>query len=222
MDTSIGAGLRNSRPRAWVAASLGVAVLLADALCVLHVDYYAFSSWRIGLGAGCLVVLALLSWSPASVGLTHRASPSWGYWPRWLGVWLLVLLALLLVFGILVWTGVIEFELKPAYRSRRALLAHLPNMCLHAPLSEELLYRVAVCVPCVALLGARWTVVVSGVAFAALHWVYGNPFWDNQIAGFLLGYAYLRSGSVVVPVVLHAGGNFVVFLVNYLVFLFQT
>jgi membrane protease YdiL (CAAX protease family) len=43
--------------------------------------------------------------------------------------------------------------------------------------------------------------------FEALHVLYGNPGSDNLIAGFFLAWAYLKSGTIVVPVTLHLLGN---------------
>jgi len=59
----------------------------------------------------------------------------------------------------------------------------------------------------VALLGPRGTIVASGLLFGALHVLYGNPGPDNLLAGFLLAWTYLRSGSILVPFALHALGN---------------
>ena len=79
--------------------------------------------------------------------------------------------------------------------------------CVLAPLSEEPIYRIAVCAPLVTLIG-RWpTIVVSCILFALIHARYGGLAPDNALAGLLLGWAYLRSGSILVPIALHAIGN---------------
>jgi membrane protease YdiL (CAAX protease family) len=55
-----------------------------------------------------------------------------------------------------------------------------------------------------------WTAVtVSGLAFAALHIVHGNPSPENLVGGFFLAWAYLKSGSIYIPILLHSLGNFV-------------
>ena len=56
-------------------------------------------------------------------------------------------------------------------------------------------------------LGERMTILLSGFVFAVVHILWGNPGPDNQIAGFLLQWAYLRSGTILVPIALHAAGN---------------
>ena len=48
--------------------------------------------------------------------------------------------------------------------------------------------------------------------FGLLHVVYGNPGPDNLVAGFFLAWSFLKSGTIVVPVVLHSLGNACVFV----------
>jgi uncharacterized protein len=86
--------------------------------------------------------------------------------------------------------------------------------CLQAPAVEELLYRGVLCVSVVQAIGRTPTVVLSGVTFASLHYVYGNPGPDNAVAGFILAWAFIASGSILVPVFMHAGGNFLVLLIQ--------
>ena len=80
-------------------------------------------------------------------------------------------------------------------------------MCVHAPVTEELLYRAVLCAPLVPLVGQRGTILLGGAVFAALHFRYGNPAPNNLLAGFLLTWAYLRSSNLVIPILLHALGN---------------
>lgn len=79
-------------------------------------------------------------------------------------------------------------------------------MCLEAPILEELLYRMIVCVP-IAAVSPALAIAVSGILFAALHFAYGNPGPDNFLAGYLLAWTYLKSGTILVPIALHASGN---------------
>jgi membrane protease YdiL (CAAX protease family) len=84
------------------------------------------------------------------------------------------------------------------------------HACLPTSIAEEGIYRLVLCVPFAALIGPRWTIVVSGCVFAALHVVYGNLGVDNAIAGFILGWAFLKSRSLLVPVAWHSLGNLLV------------
>ena len=49
--------------------------------------------------------------------------------------------------------------------------------------------------------------IAGGIVFAALHFAYGSPGLDNFLAGYILAWAYIKSGSIIVPVVLHSLGN---------------
>jgi uncharacterized protein len=49
--------------------------------------------------------------------------------------------------------------------------------------------------------------VASGMIFGALHVLYGNPPPDNFIAGSFLAWAYLKIGTIVVPIASHLLGN---------------
>ena len=46
--------------------------------------------------------------------------------------------------------------------------------------------------------------------FAALHVAYGNPSPENLVGGFLLGWVYLKSETILLPVLLHSLGNLLV------------
>lgn len=98
--------------------------------------------------------------------------------------------------------------------AKQNLLPALVPMCILAPLLEESLYRAVLCVGVGASLGDRWAIVASGVAFALLHVLYGNPSPESLLGGFVLAWAYLRSGSLFVPLLLHAGGNALVWLAH--------
>ncbi len=85
------------------------------------------------------------------------------------------------------------------------------HMCLRAPLLEEPIFRLALCVPMVAAFGPTRTIIINGIVFATAHFLWGNPGPDNFIAGYFLAWAYLKSGSLLVPVTLHFLGNLVAF-----------
>jgi membrane protease YdiL (CAAX protease family) len=92
--------------------------------------------------------------------------------------------------------------------------ARLLHMCIVAPLVEESLYRLVLCVPTTASFGSSGAIVLSGALFAVLHFVYRNPGPDNFVAGYVFAWAYLKSGSIVAPIALHALGNLVAFAVQ--------
>jgi membrane protease YdiL (CAAX protease family) len=101
----------------------------------------------------------------------------------------------------------------PIYVTRPAdLWAEFLGMCVLAPIAEEATFRFGLCNGAVPWLKPWGTIAVSGLAFGALHVLYGNAGPDNLIAGFVLAWAYLKSGTILVPVVLHSLGNFGVLL----------
>ena len=85
------------------------------------------------------------------------------------------------------------------------------HMCLRAPLLEEPIFRLVLCVPMTAAFGPTRTIIINGIVFAGAHFLWGNPGPDNFIAGYFLAWAYLKSGSLLVPVTLHFLGNLVAF-----------
>jgi membrane protease YdiL (CAAX protease family) len=49
------------------------------------------------------------------------------------------------------------------------------------------------------------------VLFGLIHVLGGNPGPDNLIAGFFLQWAYMKSGTVLVPLAMHSSGNLIAF-----------
>jgi membrane protease YdiL (CAAX protease family) len=86
-------------------------------------------------------------------------------------------------------------------------MSALRSYCFFAPLLEEALYRLILCVALVRIAGPQWTILASGAIFAALHFVGGNPSPENFIGGYFLAWAFLKSGSILTPIVLHSLGN---------------
>jgi membrane protease YdiL (CAAX protease family) len=94
----------------------------------------------------------------------------------------------------------------------RLLPIYLWDGCFVFPVMEEFIYRVALCVPLVLIVSPWGAIAASGIVFAFLHVLYGNPSPENAIGGFVLAWVYLKSGSIYVPIGLHALGNFLLLL----------
>src|SRR5262249_44604559 len=157
-----------------------------------------------------LATLLLLARGDRSIlGLNLAPVQGWKYWCR-------VTLIVGLILGVLVgglsaiaW-GVCRLrgEELPVYTMPPDQISDaFVSMCIAAPLWEESIYRVAVCVPAAILLRPAGAIVVSGLLFGLLHLVAGVPGPDNLIAGFFLAWAYLKSGSMAIPIVWHSLGN---------------
>lgn len=147
----------------------------------------------------------------ASVGLRMD-----GRWAREFAAGGAVGIAMLLATaGLMAASGVLRFELDPA-RSLPAIALGL-NAFLWAALLEELLFRGFIFQRLVDGLG-RWPALLGMAAlFAAGHW--SNPGMegvarivgtvDIALVAVMLGLAYLRTGSLALPLGLHLGWNWV-------------
>lgn len=206
MQTGIGRNLRGGRAR--VAAGVGLLAVALD-LWVVWLNRYPESidsRWAIAL-----VVLASHTWfvggDLSSLGLC-APSDGWRPWIR-----LSVFLGVIAIGCVSVLAGIWMASgwRLPVYSvAPTDVVPAFLRMCVFAPLLEETIYRLALCVPLVPLIGARWTIAISGVVFGLLHVVGGNPSPENLLGGFILAWAYLRSGSLCVPIALHAAGNLLV------------
>jgi len=86
--------------------------------------------------------------------------------------------------------------------------------CVLTPVYEETIYRLALCAGVVSSLGPRWSVALSGVAFAAYHLVIRTAAPENAVGGFVLAWVYLRSETVLAPIAVHVVVNVAVVALN--------
>lgn len=210
MITPIGQQLSGSRWRLALASLVGGAAVTADLLLV-HVRVTGAAidpRWLLAL-LPLIAYFLIARGDRRSLGLIAVPIQGWGYWCR--ATVVLGLLIALLVGGLIAiaWAvcWLIGAEL-PVYALPPSLVGHVfVGSCITAPLLEESIYRLALCVPAAVLLRPAGAIAVSGIIFGLLHVVYGNPGPDNLIAGFFLAWAFLKSGSIVVPLVWHSLGN---------------
>lgn len=144
----------------------------------------------------------------SSIGLQLKPKQGWKPWVRMsVAIGLTVMLCIILGLGIWHLTG---YEIPKHTTSPDQFLPKFLQMCFIAPVMEETIYRVIVCVSLVSVLGCWKTIVISGFFFAMLHVVYGNPSPENLVGGIFLAWAYLKSETFLIPVLLHSLGNFIV------------
>lgn len=208
--TPIGAAFVRSQYRRTVGLVLMFATISADVWGAAE----NFADFRRELLAATAVLLMWLASGRDADSLGLRLTPLqpvryWAVMTICIGLAMLAFFAVAIVCGFVLNVPMELPRLPPQY-----LWYQFRFACLHAPLQEEATYRLVLCCPLASLIGIRWTIVVSGFLFAALHVVYGNPGIDNAIARFILGWAYLKSGSIVVPIVLHSLGNAFVLAVH--------
>jgi membrane protease YdiL (CAAX protease family) len=213
MDTIIGQTLRGSWGRIIFALTLAVMTITAD-FFICQNAYLRFFGYPRPIIALCsILILAFLArWNLASLGVTLQPRQGFLYWIK---ATLLIGLVVAFFTGIvLVLFRAFGFTVSNPKLASYFLRDATIIGCIKAPLLEECLYRVVLCVPLVALVGSRWTIFISGIIFAALHFVYQLPRPDNFIAGYFLAWAFLKSGSILIPVVIHSLGNACVIVIQ--------
>jgi membrane protease YdiL (CAAX protease family) len=204
LPTPIGHGFRDRPLAAATAGAIAVAVVAAD--LVLARPGGDFQGLRYALPAGAAAVYLLLTRGDmASLGLVLTPVQGWRFWCKSavaLAVVVGAAVVVLSVVGKLVGVSWAVPQVRPGEVGEAFW-----RMCVVAPLGEEATYRLVLCAPLAVLLRPWGAVAASGILFAALHWSYGNPGPDNQVAGFVLAWSYLKSGTLLVPVALHGAGN---------------
>ncbi len=208
MQTAIGHCLRHQPRMRWLALVAGVTIVSLDLL---------FERRGVQVhnrGALAVVALALFVYITngdcASLGL--RLSPKQGWLP-WARITLAVSVAMAACIGIGfgAW-HLLGLPLPILATPPDEFIRHFLHMSFFSPTVEETIYRVAVCVPLVPLIGCWKTIAINGILFAALHFVYGNPSPENLVGGFFLAWVYLKSDSIVLPFLMHAAGNLLALL----------
>jgi membrane protease YdiL (CAAX protease family) len=154
---------------------------------------------------GLVALLCLNEGRLPTLGLRLTPIQGWGYWCRMtIKMAVLVAIVLALCAGIALALG----WSIPAHRTNPArFLPMFYFMCIYAPISEEVVYRSLLAAACFPMVGSGGTILVSGLVFALIHILGGNASPENQIGGFLLSWAFLRSGSILVPIAIHSVGN---------------
>ena len=206
LQSAIGQHFEYSPAKRRVAIGCGVAVISIDWLLLLHVSQHAASVRTEFALIAFAIFVYLTDGDLQSLGIRLRPKQGWKPW-IWISTKLLCIVAICVVAGLGAW-HLMGNELKapnidPAYFTHYFLHA-----CVKAPILEETIYRVVVCLPLVSMIGCWKTIGISGILFASLHFVYGNPGPANLVGGFLLAWAYLKSETILLPLLLHSVGNF--------------
>lgn len=150
-------------------------------------------------------------WHMPSMGLNLTPKQGWRYWFR-LSIKLGLAMSLVLAVSVMFSPARDSASTVLPTTDPHFIIRWLASSCLFYPIVEESVYRLGLCTPMAMSLGNWWTVAVSGIAFAVLHLCYGNVAAENQIGGFILAWAYLKSESILVPLLLHSLGNLCIIL----------
>jgi membrane protease YdiL (CAAX protease family) len=140
-----------------------------------------------------------------SLGL--RASPVQGWLP-WISTSLKIgcVVVVCIIAGLGTWVAT-GHSLRLHTTEPSHVWSRLVQMCFVAPVVEESIYRVSACGLIAAIVGHRQTIAINGVLFGILHVCYGNPSPENLVGGFFLAWSFLKSETILIPFILHSGGN---------------
>jgi membrane protease YdiL (CAAX protease family) len=218
MHTPIGSALISSPRLLWFTMLASILLVGADMATAgfgsyLRIDTDLRFTWAI---IGCLIcafVAAQTSEGGITFGFQLAPCQGWNYWFKATIAVAAMLAVILLVAGLVFLTLGYRFP-EPRLTTYSQMWPLFLWMCIASPILEEVLYRLVLCPPSAALLGARTCIVVNGSVFALLHFLYGNPSPENLLGGFILSWAFLKSGTLIIPITLHSVGNFCAFLAN--------
>ncbi|MDB5335879.1 MAG: hypothetical protein JWN70_1498, partial [Planctomycetaceae bacterium] len=157
-----------------------------------------------------LAVLCLNDGDVPALGFRLAPVQGWGYWFR-MGLWFMLPIAVLILICATIWWWfgwtIPMIQTEPSFQA-------LYSFCVRAPVYEELIYRSLLFVAVAPSLGGLGTILMSGLVFASIHIIGGNPGPDNQIAGFMLAWAFLKSKTILVPIAMHSAGNLIALSVH--------
>lgn len=199
--SSIGRTFHN---RPYSAIPLAVITVILDFALVYHYDGEVRACVAL---VGFALAVYISDNDHNSLGL--RASPVQGWLP-WVRTSLQIgcIVAVCIIVGLGTWIATghsLNFHTtNPSHAWSRFV-----QMCFVAPVVEEVIYRVLACGLIVAFIGHGQTIAINGVLFGLLHVWYGTPSPENLVGGFLLAWAYLKSETILVPLILHGSGNLI-------------
>lgn len=213
-DSTIGSALKTSQTRTALAASITVGVIGLD-LLFAGKDWTSLRLYRVFAAvSGFGLYLVLTRGDLRSLGLRLCTNQSWLYWGKVTFVLGAIVAAIVVAATAVAIACGVDLSKYRLFQRPSDIWPWLWHACVLAPLLEETLYRLVLCVPAVVIIKPAGAVFLSGAVFASLHFVYGNPGPDNFVAGFVLAWAYLKSGTFLVPLGLHALGNLCVGLIH--------
>jgi membrane protease YdiL (CAAX protease family) len=212
MKSMIGGALRSNKRVLWATTVLSALVVGADlTLVATRVEMALRFSLTLLVVIAFAIAASELKDGP-SFGFQLSPQPGWSYWARTAPVLGMILLIVVAAGGGVMF-GILRYPMPPSpITATTPLIRLFLWACVVSPLFEEPIYRLAICPTAVGWLGPKGGILVSGAIFAGLHVLYGNPSPDNLFGGFILAWAFLKSGTLIVPIALHSLGNLCILL----------
>lgn len=81
-----------------------------------------------------------------------------------------------------------------------------------APVLEEILFRGQILGSCRERFGGFWAVIISAILFALAHFSVPQQLVNAFVVGIILGFIYIRTGSLLAVMILHAINNGLAFI----------
>ncbi|NUM34739.1 MAG: CPBP family intramembrane metalloprotease [Candidatus Brocadiae bacterium] len=196
----------------WHKSTIPNKILAALALLIIALDLfflYNHDFWLRMIPCFFFFLLAGIYYKtfPQEYGFQTQIQPSIAYWAKisfYIGVMVLAFCLLCLIGFKILQIPVPKYVL---FRNSSEFRNWMLAACFFAPIVEETLYRAILCGTLEKIAGTTTGIAVSGGLFALLHFFYGNPAFDNFIAGYFLAWSFFRSKSILIPIFLHASGN---------------
>jgi len=210
MQSAIGRQLQDLPSAKQTAIGVAVGTVLLDA-CLIR--YHFAEDDRLTLALVAFAIIVYLSHGDLkSIGLQSRPIQGWAVWVH-TSIKIAFAVAICIVTGWGIWY-LAGYQIPLHSIPPSHFISRLIHVCFVAPVLEETIYRIVVCVPLVSVIGCWKTIIVSGGLFALLHVLYGNPSPENLIGGLFLAWAYLKSETILLPLLLHSLGNLLVLVGN--------
>jgi membrane protease YdiL (CAAX protease family) len=215
-DSPIGKGLRQS-PQLRATTALAVTIVALAVFLTSRTGQLKLDPGRnvylTLVIVGCLYLGFLGSYVPGAAGaLGFRWVPRQG-WFFW--IWVSAALGVIELLLLFIWQTSSGNSLV---RPEALTWPRFFSGCVTAPVHEEILYRMILCSVAISLAGSWGGIAISGVIFWFAHYVAGADSPDNLMGGFMLAWFFVKSETIILPIVLHSLSN--LFLLIFAAILF--
>jgi von Hippel-Lindau disease tumor supressor len=210
-DSAIGKSLRQSSRLVITTTAFAVAILVSTLILTTPLGQ------QFDPGRGTYLTLAMIAslylgfvaahvpGTAAALGFRSTPKQGWLFW-LWVGAALSVAQLIVVVIVLEFFPGI---SLGcPEAVTWQPFLSH----CLIAPVTEEVLFRMLICHPAVALARSWGGIIISGVVFASAHYFAGVATADNLMGGFFLAWLFVKSETILVPIALHSISNLILLI----------
>ena len=199
----------------------GIAAFIVGAISGLEVTLRAFVWTFVGQAAGSFAVLTYLSSNRGTGNLTRdfglevRLEHWWGV-PAGAVLQFAALLITLPLLQLLFPEGAPEQEVAAIARTSKTAIDAvliLVTVGILAPVVEEIVFRGMLLSRLLRSISTWWAIVAQAGLFAVIHVLFDvgavAALPGLFLIGVVLGYAAIRSGSLSLPITLHAGVNLI-------------